>query len=110
MATRLKTKIKKNDTVQVISGKHKDEKGKVLRVNLEKGQVIVEKINFIKRHMRPSSAHRQGGIIEKEGPIQISNVMIVCPKCNVPVKVGKKVLEDGKKVRFCKRCDEILDR
>lgn len=107
---RLKTKIKKNDTVQVISGKHKDEKGKVLRVNPEKGQVIVEKVNFIKRHIRPSSAHRQGGIVEKEGPIQISNVMIVCPKCNTPVKVGKRVLEDGTKVRFCKKCDEILDR
>lgn len=108
--SRQKTKIRKNDTVQVISGKHKDEKGKVLRVSPEKGQVIIEKVNFIKRHIRPSSAHRQGGIIEKEGPLQISNVMIVCPKCNVPVKVGKKVLEDGTKVRSCKRCDEILDR
>ncbi len=108
--SRLKTKIRKNDTVQVISGKHKDEKGKVLRVNPEKGQVIIEKVNFIKRHVKPSSAHRQGGIVEKEGPIQISNVMIVCPKCNVPVKVGKKILEDGTKVRSCKNCDEILDR
>jgi large subunit ribosomal protein L24 len=107
---RSKTKIRKNDTVQVITGKHENEKGKVLRIDPEKGHVIVEKVNFIKRHIRPSSAHRQGGIIEKEGPIQISNVMIVCPKCNVPVRVGKKYLEDGTKVRFCKRCEEILDR
>jgi large subunit ribosomal protein L24 len=107
---RSKTKIKKNDTVQVITGKHEGEKGKVLRVNTDKGHVIVEKVNFIKRHVRPSSAHRQGGIIEKEGPIKISNVMIVCPKCSVPVRVGKKILEDGTKVRFCKKCEEILDR
>ena len=107
---RHKIKIRKDDIVQVISGKHKTEKGKVLKVNPVKGQVIVEKVNFIKRHIRPSSAHRQGGIIEKEGPIQISNVMIVCPKCNTPVKVGKKILEDGTKVRFCKNCDEILDK
>jgi large subunit ribosomal protein L24 len=107
---RSKTKIKKNDTVQVISGKHEGEKGKVLRVNTDKDHVIVEKVNFIKRHIRPSSAHRQGGIIEKEGPVRISNVMIVCPKCNVPVRVGKKVLEDGTKVRFCKKCEEILDK
>ncbi len=110
MKNSYKIKIRKNDIVQVISGKHKTKKGKVLKVNPEKSQVIVEKVNFIKRHIRPSSAHRQGGIIEKEGPIHISNVMIVCQKCNIPVKVGKKILEDGTKVRFCKNCEEILDK
>jgi large subunit ribosomal protein L24 len=108
--TRPKSKIRKNDTVQVISGKDKGSKGKVLKLDLEKGYVFVEKVNFIKRHIRPSSAHRQGGIVEKEGPIQLSNVMLVCTKCNMPVRVGNKILEDGTKVRFCKKCDEIIDR
>ncbi len=105
----IRTRIKKNDTVQVISGKHKGKKGKVIKVDREKGKIFVEKVNFIKRHVRPSAVHRQGGIIEKEGPIHISNVMLVCPKCSLPVKVGKKELEDGTKTRYCKSCDEILD-
>jgi large subunit ribosomal protein L24 len=105
----IKSKIKKNDIVQVISGKQKGEKGKVLRVDREKGRIFVEKVNLIKRHVRPSATHRQGGIIEKEGPFQISNVMLVCPKCKLPVKVGRRPLEDGTKVRYCKKCDEILD-
>lgn len=105
----IKTKIKKNDIVQVISGKQKGEKGKVLVVDREKGRIFVERVNFIKRHVKPSAAHRQGGIIEKEGPIHISNVMVICPKCKLPVKVGKRLLEDGTKVRYCKKCDEILD-
>jgi len=105
-----KTKIKKDDIVQVISGKFKGEKGKVLKVDREKGRIFVEKVNFIKRHLRPSAAHRQGGIIEKEGPVHISNVMLLCPKCKVPTKIGVRLLEDGStKVRTCKKCDEILD-
>jgi large subunit ribosomal protein L24 len=105
-----KCSIKKNDMVQVISGKEKGRRGKVLRINLEKEHVLVENINFIKRSLRPSSAHRQGGIVEKEGPIPLSNVMLVCPKCSEPVRVSKKVLEDGTKVRYCRKCDEILDK
>ena len=105
-----KSNIKKNDTVQVISGKSKGSRGKVLRINLEKEHVLVENVNFIKRSLRPSSAHRQGGIVEKEGPIPLSNVMLVCPKCLEPVRVSKKVLEDGTKVRYCRKCDEILDK
>ena len=103
-------KIRKNDTVMVIAGKDKGKKGKVRFAYPKEGRVLVEGVNFIKRHVKPSSAHRQGGIIEKEGPIQISNVMLVCTKCNVPVRIGNKVLEDGTKVRFCKKCDEIIDR
>jgi large subunit ribosomal protein L24 len=68
----------------------------------------VEKVNFIKRHTRPSAKQRQGGIIEREGPINISNVMLICTKCNKPSRVGKKYLEDDKKVRVCKKCGEIL--
>lgn len=105
----VKTKIKKNDIVQVISGKQKGEKGKVLKVDREKGRIFVEKVNVIKRHLRPSAAHRQGGIVEKEGAVNISNVMLLCPKCKLPTKVGTRLLEDSSKVRICKKCDEILD-
>ena len=100
--------VKKNDVVMVIAGKDKGKSGKVLRVIPKKNRLIVERVNFIKRHTRPSAKHRQGGIIEREGPLHISNVMVVCTKCNKSARIGKKVLEDDKKVRFCKRCGEIL--
>jgi len=92
----------------VIAGKDKGKSGKVLSVLSKKNRVIVEKVNFIKRHTRPSAKQRQGGIIEREGPINISNVMLICTKCNKPSRVGKKYLEDDKKVRVCKKCGEIL--
>lgn len=104
-----KIHIKKNDLVMVIAGKEKGKTGKVLKVITKKNRVVVEKINFIKRHQRPTGQLRQGGIIEKEGPIHVSNVMIICNKCNRPVRIGKKILEDGKKVRVCRKCGEILD-
>ena len=103
-----KNQVKKNDVVMVIAGKDKGKSGKVLTVIPQKDRVIVEKVNFIKRHARPSSQHRQGGIIEKEGPINLSNVMLVCMKCNKPTRIAKKTLEDGKKVRVCKKCGETL--
>jgi len=101
--------IKKSDKVIVLTGKEKGKIGTVLKVDAEKGRAIVEKINMVKRHSKPGGKKAQGGIIEKEGPVHISNVMRVCPKCVLPVKVGKRPLEDGSKVRYCKRCDEILD-
>ena len=104
-----KCHVKKNDQVTVISGKEKGKTGKVLRVLPKKESVLIEKVNFVKRHTRPSSQHRQGGIIEKESPIHLSKVMIVCAKCNAPVKTGTKLLEDGKRVRFCKKCSEVID-
>ena len=103
-------KIKKGDQVMVISGKEKGKTGKVSRVIPERGAVIVEKLNMVKRHVRPSPKYRHGGIIEKEAPIHISNVMIICEKCKGPVRVGKKILEDGGKVRYCKKCGEVIDR
>jgi large subunit ribosomal protein L24 len=105
---RKKFHVKKNDLVMVIAGKDKGKSGKVLSVLSKKNRVIVEKVNFIKRHTRPSAKQRQGGIIEREGPINISNVMLICTKCNKPSRVGKKYLEDDKKVRVCKKCGEIL--
>lgn len=106
----LSTHVKKNDTVKVISGKEKGKTGKVIMVLTKKDRVIVEKINFIKKHTKPRTAAGQGGIIEKEGPIHISNVMFVCPKCESAVRIGYKVLENGKKVRTCRKCEEIVDK
>jgi len=102
--------LKKNDLVMVITGKEKGKSGRVLRVFPRKKRVLIEKVNFIKRHSRPSGQMRQGGIIEKEAPVHISNVMVVCEKCNLPIRVGKKILDDGKKVRACKKCGELLDK
>ena len=102
--------LKKNDLVMVISGKEKGKSGRILRVFPQKNRVLIEKINFVKRHTRPSGQMRQGGILEKEAHIHISNVMIVCEKCNLPIRFGKKILDDGKKVRVCKKCGEVLDK
>ncbi|HPU30303.1 MAG TPA: 50S ribosomal protein L24 [Syntrophorhabdaceae bacterium] len=101
--------IKKNDLVIVITGKDKGKTGKVLRIFKKKDRVIVEKVNMVKRHVKPSQKTK-GGILEKESPIHVSNVMIYCEKCSKPVRVGKKVLDDGKKVRFCKKCNEVIDK
>jgi len=101
--------IKKNDTVMVIAGKEKGKTGKVLRIIPKKDRALVEKLNMVKRHMRPGPQSRQGGIVEKESPLHISNLMLVCSKCTDPTKVGYKILEDRKKVRYCKKCSEIID-
>ena len=100
--------LKKGDTVKVISGKDKGRTGKIQNVIVDKGRVIVEKVNIIKRHQK-ADAKGKGGIVEKEGPIHISNVMYLCSKCGVGVRVRYKTLEDGKKVRVCAKCQEILD-
>jgi large subunit ribosomal protein L24 len=101
--------IRKEDNVHVISGKFKGRNGRVLAVNREKDRVLIEKINIIKKHMKPNKTYSQGGIIEKEAPIHLSNVMLVCPKCGKPTKVGATVLEGGKKHRTCKKCKEVID-
>ena len=101
--------IKKNDKVMVIAGKEKGKTGKVLRILPKKDRAVVEKVNFIKRHMRPGAHSRQGGIVEKENPINISNLMVVCGKCTDPTRLGRRVLEDGSRVRYCKKCDEIIE-
>ena len=101
-------RLKKGDRVKVVAGKEKGKSGKILKVVVEKDKVVVEKLNFVKRHQKPD-AKGKGGIVEKEGPIHISNVMLLCNKCEMGVRVGHKVLEDGKKVRACTKCHEILD-
>ena len=102
--------VRKGDTVIVVAGKERGKKGKVLRVIPEKGRVVVERINMIKKHQRPTQKIRQGGIIEREGAIHLSNVMLVDPASDKPTRVGMKALSDGKKVRVARRSGEMLDR
>lgn len=101
--------IKKEDTVYVISGKEKGKKGRVLLVDKVKKRVLIEKVNIIKKHMKPNKKYAQGGIIEKEASIAISNVLFFCPKCSKPAKIGATLLESGKKHRMCKKCKEVID-
>lgn len=101
--------IKKDDKVMVVAGKDKGKVGKILKIITKKNSVIVEHVNMIKRHTKPGMHGGQGGIIEKEARIHKSNVMLICDKCTAPVRFGKKILEDGTKVRFCKKCGETLD-
>jgi large subunit ribosomal protein L24 len=101
--------VKKNDLVMVTTGKDKGKTGKVLRIVKKKDRLIVEKINMIKRHVKPSQKSK-GGIMERESPIHFSNVMIYCEKCAKPVRTGSKMLEDGRKIRFCRKCEEAIDK
>ncbi|MEA1959154.1 MAG: 50S ribosomal protein L24 [Chloroflexota bacterium] len=102
-------KLKKEDTVIIVAGKDKGKKGKIREVLSKDDTVIVEGINIMKRHMKPRGQARQAGIIDREGPIHISNVMIVCPKCNKPVRVKSRALEDGKRARACCQCNEVIN-
>ncbi|MCK5226633.1 MAG: 50S ribosomal protein L24 [Desulfobulbaceae bacterium] len=101
-------RLKRQDQVEVIAGKDKGRVGKVLKV-LSREKILVEKINMVKRHMKPSMANQQGGIIDKEAPIHASNVMLICPKCTKNVRIRKKILDDGVKVRICKKCGESVE-
>ncbi|PLX46485.1 MAG: 50S ribosomal protein L24 [Deltaproteobacteria bacterium] len=105
------TNIRKDDLVEVIAGSESvtKKRGKVLKVNKEKNRAVVEKVNVVKRHMRPSQLS-QGGIVEKEATIHLSNIALVCQKCDRGVRVGIKVLDDGTKVRVCKKCGEVIDK
>jgi large subunit ribosomal protein L24 len=101
--------VRKNDSVMVIAGKERGKTGKILRVLPDKGAVLIERINLIKRHSRPRGPQQPGGIVEKEAPMEASNIMIMCDKCNAPVRIGRKILADGEKIRVCRRCGEALD-
>ncbi len=102
--------IRKNDTVMVIAGRERGKTGKVIRVLPEKERVVVERLNMVKRHQKGRGPQAASGIIEKEAPLHLSNLMIMCEKCNAPVRMGKRRLEDGHSVRVCRRCKEQLDR
>jgi large subunit ribosomal protein L24 len=102
--------IKKNDTVVVIAGREKGKRGRVLSVHSQEDRLLIEKINIIKKHMKPSRKQTQGGIIEKEASIHMSNVMLICPKCDKPTRIGNSILQDGRKLRVCKKCGEVIDQ
>ena len=103
-------KFKKDDLVKIISGKERGKKGKVIAVFPKENKLIVEKLNMIKRHTKANQKTGKGGIVEKEARFHGSNIMVICVKCNRAVRVGKKLLDDGKNVRICKKCGEILDK
>ena len=102
-------RIKKGDTAVVTTGKSKGKKGRILSVTPSKETVVIEGINIVKRHTKPNKKYTQGGIIEKEAPVHISNVMLLCPKCNKPTRIGNTVLDDGRKLRVCKKCKEVME-
>jgi large subunit ribosomal protein L24 len=105
-----KLHVKKGDMVRVIAGKEKGKSGKVAAIFSDKGRVVVENLNMVKRHTRPSRTNSEGGIIEKEAPLSASNVLLLCGSCNQATRTGMRVLDDGSKVRFCKKCNEIVDK
>ena len=102
-------KIRKNDTVLVIAGKDKGKKGKVRFSHPKDEEVVIEGVNFIKKHAKAKGQARQAGIIELEAPIHLSNIMLLCNKCNRPTRIGFQLLADGKKVRICRSCREVID-
>ena len=104
-----KLHVKKGDTVEIISGKDKSKRGKVLAAYPGEGKIVVEGVNLLTKHRKARSANQQGGIIRQEGPIYSSKAMLVCQKCNKPTRVGHKILEDGTKVRVCKVCNETFN-
>ena len=104
-----KSKIRKGDTVVVIAGRERGKSGKVLSVNPAEGKVVVEKLNMIKRHTKPNQKIKQGGIIEREAPLAVSNVMFLCPVTGRPTRLGVRRLEDGRLARFSKKSKELVE-
>ncbi len=105
-----KMHVKKGDTVRVIAGKDLGKKGKILEVIPDTKRVIVEGVNVVHRHTRPTRELPQGGIVENEAPVHASNVQLICPRCGKNSRVGRKVLDNGKKARICKKCNEVVDK
>jgi large subunit ribosomal protein L24 len=109
--SRLQTPIRKNDTVLVTTGKDRGKKGRVIRLVPEKNRLIVEGVNLIKRHTRPNPAKNvKGGVVQREASLHASNVQLVCPECGAQTRVGHKVLDDGRKVRICRKCEGVVDK
>jgi large subunit ribosomal protein L24 len=104
-----KLQIRKNDIVKVISGREKGKVGRILKVDREKARVLIEKLNMVKRHIKPGKTHPQGGIVEKEAPLSYSNVLVMCDKCNKPTRISMAVDGAGKRSRVCKRCGDVLE-
>jgi large subunit ribosomal protein L24 len=104
-----KCSVRKGDMVVVIAGKNRGKSGKVLKVAVAEARVTVEKVNVIKRHTKPNQQNRQGGILEREAPIHLSNVMIFCPSCQKGTRVGSKTLPDGSRNRICRKCEQPIE-
>lgn len=102
-------RLRKGDQVKVISGNERGKEGEVLEVITDKDRVLIRGVNFVKRHQRPTARQREGGIIEREGAIHISNVMVICPECDRPARIGFKLNEDGEKMRLCRKCEEMFE-
>lgn len=109
--SRLQTPVRKNDNVIVVAGKDRGKRGRVLKVLPAKNRIVVEGVNFIKRHTRPNPrANVKGGIVEREASLHASNVQILCPECGAPTRIGRQVLGDGRTVRVCRKCDGAVDK
>jgi large subunit ribosomal protein L24 len=107
----MKLSVRKNDEVQVIAGRDRGKRGRVLRVLPDKGRVVVEGVNLIKRHTKANPQKNvKGGVVEREAPLHASNVQLVCPECGEPTRIGKKILGDGRKVRVCRKCEGVVDK
>jgi len=101
--------IRKNDSVMVVTGRERGKTGKVLRMMPERDSAIIERVNLVKRHAKARGPQQPGGIVEKEAPIRLSNIMLMCDKCNAPVRVGRKIMGDGDKARVCRRCGDPIN-
>jgi large subunit ribosomal protein L24 len=108
---RLASPIRRNDNVVVITGKDRGKRGRVLKVVTGKNRLVVEGVNFIKRHTKPNPQRQiKGGVVEREASLHASNVQLVCPECGKPTRLGRKILGDGRKVRICRKCEGVVDR
>ena len=109
--SRLQTPIRKNDTVLVTTGKDRGKRGRVLKILPDRNRLIVEGVNFIKRHTKPNPGRNiKGGVVQREAALHASNVQLVCPECGVQTRIGHRVLGDGRKVRVCRKCDGVVDK
>ena len=109
--SKLQTPIRRNDQVVVTTGKDSGKRGRVLKVLPTKNRLIVEGVNLIKRHTRPNPAKNiKGGVVQREAALHASNVQLVCPECGAQTRIGHKVLEDGRKVRICRKCEGVVDK
>jgi large subunit ribosomal protein L24 len=109
--SRLATPIRRNDNVVVITGKDRGKRGRVLKVDAAKNRLVVEGVNFIKRHTKPNPQRQvKGGVVEREASLHASNVQMVCPDCGKPTRLGRKILGDGRKVRICRKCEGVVDK
>jgi large subunit ribosomal protein L24 len=109
--SKLATPIRKNDTVVVTTGKDRGKRGRVLKVVADKNRLVVEGVNFIKRHTKANPQRNiKGGLVEREAPLHASNVQLVCPECGKATRLGRRILEDGRKVRICRKCEGVVDK